>query len=161
MQCIYNCVYICILLQVSIELDDGQEVCGLVYTVDPVSDTFVLVNFIDDKMKVEIVLQHAISSITVLNEDVDLNKQRLDNLFRPVGQERLTDEDVKRRQNIVKLWLLKNRLPVEVNGELLSVAEALVIEPPYGPENCISINEIILGKIQGLIKNMPTDQDQW
>lgn len=149
------------MFQVSIQLDDGQEVCGLVYTVDPVSDTFVLVNFIGDKMKLEIVLHHAISSITVLNEDIDANKQKLDNLFRPGGQESLTDEDVKRRQNIVKLWLLKNRLPVEVNGELLSVAEALVIQPPYEPENCISTNGIILGKIQGLIKNMPTDQDQW
>jgi gem associated protein 6 len=57
--------------------------------------------------------------------------------------------------------LLKNRLPVEINGELLNVAEALVIQPPYGSENCVSTNEIILGKIQGLIKNMPADQDEW
>ncbi|XP_045212428.2 gem-associated protein 6-like [Mercenaria mercenaria] len=148
--------------KVSILLDNGEECCGYVYTVDPVSETFVIVNFTeDDKTKIQLVLKHAVTSVTVLSEDVELFKQKLDNLFRPKGQESLTDEDLKRRQNLVKSWLLKNRLPVEMNGELLSVAEALVIQPPYEPENCVSTNEIILGKIQGLIKNMPADQDQW
>ena len=46
-------------------------------------------------------------------------------------------------------------------GELLTLADALVIHPPYGEDNCFSTNEIILGKIQGLIKNMPAGQEQW
>ncbi|XP_060600515.1 gem-associated protein 6-like [Ruditapes philippinarum] len=147
--------------KVSILLDDGAECCGYVYTIDPVSETFVLVNFSNDKTSLQLVLKHAVTSITVLSEDVELYKQKLDNLFRFKSQESLSEEDLKRRQNIVKSWLLKNRLPVEINGELLNVAEALVIQPPYGSENCVSTNEIILGKIQGLIKNMPADQDEW
>lgn len=132
------------------------------YTIDPVSETYVIVNFSEDnKTKLQFVLKHAITSVTVLSEDIEFNKQKLDNLFRPSGHGTLSGEDLKRKQNTVKSWLLKNRLPVEVNGELLSVAEALVVQPPYEPENCISTNEIILGKIQGLIKNMPVDQDQW
>ena len=131
------------------------------YTVDPVSETFVLVNFTDDKTKVQLVLKHAVTSITILSEDVEQHKQKLDNLFRFNSKESLSGEDLKRRQNFVKSWLLKNRLPVEINGELISVAEVLVIQPPYGPENCLSTNEIILGKIQGLIKNMPNDQNEW
>lgn len=132
------------------------------YTIDPVSETFVIVNFSeDDKTKLQLVLKHAITSVTVLSEDIEINKWKLDHLFRPSGQGTLSDEDLKRKQITVRSWLLKNRLPVEVNGEVLSVAEALVVQPPYEPENCISTNEIILGKIQGLIKNMPVDQDQW
>ncbi|KAL4239853.1 Gem (Nuclear organelle) associated protein 6 [Mactra antiquata] len=147
--------------QVSIMLQDGKEYCGIVYTVDPVSETFVLVNFVDDKMKTDLIFKHATSSITILNDNVELNKSKLDRLFRPDGHHNWTDEELKSRLQLLKSWLLKNRLPVEVDGELLHVAGALVVQPPYNPENCISTNEIILGKIQGLIKNMPSDQHSW
>lgn len=148
--------------KVSILLDDGEEKCGYVYTIDPVSETLVVVNFSeDDQPIIDLVMQPAISSVTVLSEDVEVNKHKLDNLFRPAGHNKLAEEDVSRRQVSVKSWLQKNRLPVEVSGEILTVAEALVIQPPYQAENCICTNEIILGKIQGLIKNMPADQDSW
>ena len=76
----------------------------------------------------------------------------------------LSEEDLQKKQFQLKCWLLKNRLPIEVGGakgELLTLADALVIHPPYGADNCYSTNEIILGKIQGLIKNMPADQEDW
>lgn len=85
-------------------------------------------------------------------------------MFRPPEVEALSEEELEKRKNVLKSWLLKNRLPVQVagnNGELLSISDALFIEPPYGVENCRSTNEIILGRIQGLIKNMPSDQEEW
>lgn len=141
-----------------------MEHVGIVYTVDPVSETFVLANFEDDKTKIDLVMGHTVTTVRVLVEISDSQRHLIDRLFRPAFESKMTQEDLQKRQSFVKAWLLKNRLPVEVaggNGELLCIAEALVIQPPYGPENCVSTNEIILGKIQGLIKNMPADQDQW
>lgn len=150
--------------KVSVVTEDGLEHTGLVYTVDPVSESFVLVNAINDQTKVEIVLGHAVTSVTVLSDATEVNKQQLDSMFRPESELKLSREELKRKQNLVKSWLLKNRLPVEVGGsedEVITVAGALIIQPPYEPENCISTNEIILGKIQGLIKNMPKDHENW
>jgi len=144
--------------------EDGLEHVGLVYTVDPVSESFILTNFDDGKLRVDIILGHTVSSVSVLNEDTDTYKQQLDRLFRPQEVNSMTEEEVKQRQTAVRLWLLKNRLPAEVTGsqgENLTIAEALVIQPPYGADNCVSDNEIILGKIQGLIQNMPADQQDW
>lgn len=150
--------------QVAVMTEDGTEHVGIVYTVDPVSQTYVLANFEEERTKLDLVMGHAITSVCVLSDNMESRKQLLDGLFRPAVENHLSEDDIKKRQSVVKAWLLKNRLPVDVggvHGELLSVADALVIQPPYGPENCVSTNEIILGKIQGLIKNMPPDQDQW
>lgn len=150
--------------KVNVKTEDGLEHVGIVYTIDPVSETYILINFVDDHMNVKMVFGHAVISVTVLGDNTDVCKYKLDNLFRPPGHEKLSVNELKRKQNTTKLWLLKNRLPVEVGGtggELLIIADALVIQPPYGPENCVSTNEIILGKIQGLIKSMPEGQDEW
>lgn len=152
------------LFQVSILTEDGIEHVGFVYTVDPVSETYILANFDSEKTKIDLIMSHAVSSVNIVSEITDTHRQQLDRLFRPAAEKDLSEDDLKRRQSIVKAWLLKNRLPVEVggtHGELLTIAEALVIQPPYGHDNCVSTNEIILGKIQGLIKNMPVDQEQW
>lgn len=143
---------------------DGQIHEGLVYTIDPVSESVVLANFDESKTSLEIVLGHAVSSAVTISEDVDEYKERLDSLCHTRQQRELSVEEVKQQQTRVRLWLLKNRLPITTsgpNGEFLNFADALVIKPPYGPEDCVSTNEIILGKIQGLIKNMPNDQQDW
>lgn len=150
--------------KVSILTDDDVQHVGLVFTVDPVSETFVLVNFDDSKTTVDLITSHCISAVRILSEDIETYKSQLDTLFRPKSEKELTFEEMKQRQNIVRMWLLKNRLPVEITGaneEFLTIADALVIQPPYGAGNCVSTNEIILGKIQGLIKNMPADQQEW
>lgn len=149
--------------KVCIVTEDGLEHVGLVYTVDPVSETYALVT-LGETIKLEMILGHAVRSVTVLSENTDMYKEQLDNLFRPKSQVSLSEEERQKKQSQLKCWLLKNRLPVEVGGtkgELLTLADALVIHPPYGADDCYSTNEIILGKIQGLIKNMPIDQEQW
>ncbi|KAK3585163.1 hypothetical protein CHS0354_001786 [Potamilus streckersoni] len=150
--------------QVSITTDDERDHIGWVYTVDPVSETFVLVRFSGEKYKLELVFGHAVRTVTILNDSTETNKERLDRLFRYDTFNNLSQEELKKKQKLLKLWLCKNRIPVTVsgsNGELLTVSDALIIKPPYGPEDCCGTNEIILGRIQGLIKNMPPDHDQW
>ena len=85
-------------------------------------------------------------------------------MFRPEETASLTEEELEKRKKRLNLWLIKNRLPVQLignNKEILSISDALFIEPPYGADNCRSTNEIILGRIQGLIKNMPLDHEDW
>ena len=61
------------------------------------------------------------------------------------------------KKNRVKDWLTANRIPVEVSGinsDVIEVAgKALIIKPPYDVENCFSLNEIILKKVQQLLRN--------
>ena len=150
--------------QVSVLKADGSEAIGWVYTVDPVSESFVLVTFLDDKTQMEMIMGPSVQRVSVLDENQETYKRKLDGLFRAPEVASLTEEELEQRKNRLKMWLSKNRLPVQVsgnNGEILSISDALFIEPPYGADNCRSTNEIILGRIQGLIKNMPADQEDW
>ncbi|XP_061175066.1 gem-associated protein 6-like [Saccostrea echinata] len=150
--------------QVSVLKEDGKEVTGWVYTIDPVSETFVLLSFMDDKTQLDLIMGPSVRQVSVLDENSETYKKRIEALFRPPEVQSLSEEELEKKKNTLKSWLLKNRLPVQVtgnNGELLSISDALFIEPPYEAENCRSTNEIILGRIQGLIKNMPSDQEEW
>ncbi|XP_060074846.1 gem-associated protein 6-like [Ylistrum balloti] len=150
--------------EVSVVTEDGSEWSGWVYTIDPVSESIVLFMFEEDRTKLEIVMGHAIRTIDILNSETQTHKDKLDQLFRTFEQESFTEEEIERRRHVLKLWLVKNLLPVTAtgnNGEVLSISDAVFIEPPYGPDNCRSTNEIILGRIQGLIKNMPADHENW
>ncbi|OWF51809.1 gem-associated protein 6-like isoform X1 [Mizuhopecten yessoensis] len=150
--------------EVLVVTEDGSEWSGWVYTVDPVSESMVLFQFEEERTRMEIVMGHAIRNVTILNSETQTHKDKFDKLFRTREQESFSEEEIERRRNVLKLWLVKNLLPVSTtgnNGEILSISDALYIEPPYGPENCRSTNEIILGRIQGLIKNMPADHENW
>ena len=150
--------------KISVVTGDDKEHEGWVYTVDPVSQNFVLVQFASDRTQMSIVMQDAIIKTTVLAESNPSIKEKLDALFRPSAEVKLSAEELKARKLKLKLWLEKNRLPVQVTGsqeEVLTITDALTIQPPYGVNDCHSTNEIILGHIQGLIKNMPEDHDQW
>ena len=153
--------------EVCVSTTQGAEHTGWVYTIDPVSETVVLVQFDntgENQTKLEMIIGHAVQSIRVLNDDVEAHREELEKLFQTEGMLSLTPEELQKKRQLVKSWLLKNRMPVEVsgsNGEVLSISDALFIEPPYGPQNCRSTNEIILGRIQGLLKNMPSDVEDW
>ena len=153
--------------QVRVDTKDGQEHIGWVYTVDPVSQCVVLATLTDngDTIKsLTMLMGHAVKNITVLDADTKKHKEQLDKLFYCDLTNHMAPEEVSTRQQNLRSWLLKNRLPVTIKDsdpDVLNVADVLKIHPPYGPDNCISTNEIILGRIQGLIKNIPKDQDSW
>ncbi|KAK7112791.1 gem-associated protein 6-like [Littorina saxatilis] len=150
--------------KISIITNDGKEHEGWVYTVDPVSQTFVLAQFSDDATQLFILMSDAISKTTILADSNPSIKEKLDAMFRPEMEQKFSEEELKARKQKLKMWLEKNRLPVQLTGsqeEVFTISDALTIQPPYGVNNCHSTNEIILGRIQGLIKNMPDDQDQW
>ena len=148
---------------------DGNGYSGRCYTIDPVSQSVVLVRFTENGRveKIRIIMGHSIQKVTVLDEDTEKYKVTLDGLFRNNGisaDMALTPAELDEKKEHLRLWLSKNRIPVQVcedNAKVLSISDALFIEPPYNSENCRSTNEIILGRVQGLIKSMPADQSQW
>ncbi|XP_038072774.1 gem-associated protein 6-like [Patiria miniata] len=139
---------------------DSKRHTGWIFTVDPVSQSIVLVEFPDDQRAVtEVIMGHAIHSVTLVSEPTPQCLDRLNRLFQSSHQHNeLSEEEISRRKTDLKQWLEKHHIPVTLSGdkgELLSIAGALYVEPPYGLENCVSANEIILARVQALIQSKP------
>jgi len=148
---------------------DGTAHNGYVYTIDPVSFTFVLLTYEDEvtttkkhlpKMqRTELVLGHAIQSINILDDEGSDHSAHMDLLFKSSRDVTLTEDELHQRRDRLRSWLVENRFPVEMTEsqpDVVSVGGGvLLIQPPYYPENCLSTNEIILSRIQSLIARMP------
>ncbi|KAL8591015.1 hypothetical protein ACOMHN_021780 [Nucella lapillus] len=150
--------------KVSVVANDGSEHEGWVYTIDPVSQSIVLVQFVEEQTQLSIIMKDTVNKMTILADSNPGIKTKLDAMFRPKTEMKLSEEDLKAKKMKLKSWLEKNRLPVEITGsheEVLTISGALTIQPPYDVNDCHSTNEIILGRIQGLIKSMPEDHEQW
>ena len=149
---------------VEILLDDGATKSGVVHVIDPVSEAVVLVNFVTavtqrQTIKVEILPGLVVQKIFIVKKaDTDV----LEAMAKAFGDEvegRLSEEEVTLKRERVKEWLIANRIPVDVGGvkgDVIEVAgKALIIKPPYDVDNCFSLNEIILKKVQQLLMNQP------
>ncbi|KAM4042355.1 gem-associated protein 6 isoform 3-T3 [Anomaloglossus baeobatrachus] len=149
--------------EVTVLADEKNEYQGWVVTIDPVSASVVLVNFEDDqKISVRMVMGHAVQKVEILKESDEVTKQKLLNIFNlKESSSTFKKEDLETKKLNLKGWLQQNNIPVTEQGEsmrTLCVAGVLTIDPPYGPENCSSTNEIILSRIQGLIQGYMTSQ---
>ena len=155
----------CVGQTVCVHGKDGHQYVGVVYTIDPVSESVVLVQETEEgRLHLDVIMGHCVEDLKVTGSASEELKARLDALFKPVADPNLSPETICKRRNDLRSWLLKNRLPVQEspdNPDVLCIADALFIEPPYGADNCRSTNEIVLGRIQGLIKNMPVNQEDW
>ncbi|XP_069463899.1 gem-associated protein 6 isoform X2 [Ambystoma mexicanum] len=143
--------------EVKVTADEKNEYQGWVLTTDPVSANIVLANFVEDgKVAIRVIMGHAVQHVEILKEGDEAQKEKLANLFMPHESKTYSQEYVDRRKDSLKTWLEENHIPVTEKGETgrtLCVAGVLTIEPPYGPENCNSSNEIILSRLQGLIQS--------
>jgi hypothetical protein len=146
---------------VHVLLDNDVTKHGVLYTIDPVSEAIVLINITEEKgIRTEIILSHIVKEI-ILVAKADKNLlQRLQNLFDEELNHVFSVEELTAKCNDVKNWLDSNRIPVELGGENADVIEvagkALIIKAPYDVENCFSLNEIILRKVQKLLENKPS-----
>uniref|UniRef100_T1IQP5 AD domain-containing protein n=1 Tax=Strigamia maritima TaxID=126957 RepID=T1IQP5_STRMM len=145
--------------QVVVDVCNEKQETGWVYTIDPVSGSVILVNFINNRPKdYTIVLGHSVKNISIINDNIDQYKSELDKLCG--NQEKLvqTTGELEARKDKIKNWFNKNRIPFEEksNGDL-SIMDALTLSSPYLHTNCTSANTIVLGKVQGLIKGMPPE----
>ncbi|NWX37137.1 GEMI6 protein, partial [Notiomystis cincta] len=136
---------------------EKHEFEGWVLTVDPVSASIVLATFPENtKGSVSFVMGHAVQEVEILQEGDSDMQQHLARIVAPEESQVYSLEELEKRKNALKTWLETNHIPVGEQGELgrtLSVAGVLTIDPPYGPEQCSSANEIILSRVQGLVQS--------
>jgi gem associated protein 6 len=147
--------------EVRLTCTDGAARQGWVYTVDPVSECVVLVRFGEsNSLTMEIVLQHAIKEMTIVDHDSEKHRAQLDQLFLLRGNDSavvLSKDETLTKRDKVKEWLLQHRIPVEVsstNCEVLVFSDVLTVHPPYTADSCLSTNEIVLSRIQDILKQI-------
>nr|XP_005293611.1 gem-associated protein 6 [Chrysemys picta bellii] len=142
--------------EVKVTAAEKHEYKGWVLTIDPVSANVVLVKLMEDgKVCVSVILGHAVQKVEIVNEGDDEMKEQLVHLFMPEESKAYGHEELEKRKSSLKTWLETNHIPVTEQGEsqrTLCVAGVLTIDPPYGPEDCSSSNEIILSRVQSLIQ---------
>ncbi|XP_008592700.1 PREDICTED: gem-associated protein 6 [Galeopterus variegatus] len=142
--------------EVRVTASEKNEYQGWVLTTDPVSANIVLVNFLEDgSMSVTGIMGHAVQTVETVSEGDHRVREKLMHLFMSGDCKAYSLEDLEKRKNSLKKWLEKNHIPITEQGDsqrTLCVAGVLTIDPPYGPENCSSSNEIILSRVQDLIQ---------
>lgn len=126
--------------------------------------SIVLVNFLEDgSMSVTGIMGHAVQTVEIVNEGDHSVREKLMHLFMSGDCKAYSPEDLEKRKNSLKKWLEKNHIPITEQRDsqkTLCVAGVLTIDPPYGPENCNSSNEIILSRVQDLIQGH-LEASQW
>ncbi|XP_015180663.1 PREDICTED: gem-associated protein 6-like [Polistes dominula] len=136
--------------EAKITADDGSLYTGIVYTVDPVSESVVLLETKEDNhQNLKLVFGHAIKNIELTTQA----ETSLPELFQ-LPNNQLSLSDIKKRKNIVKDYLLKSRFPVVDIDDILCIEDSVSIKPPYDAEHCVSTNVIILNRIQDIIRNI-------
>ncbi|KAK3713116.1 hypothetical protein RRG08_036728 [Elysia crispata] len=152
--------------QVQVTTEDSQQHEGFVFTVDPVSESIVLLKSTQPDSKdfttasLKLLPGASVKTVIVLSKEIDPHvKNEFDGLFRPASSKVLNEEDMGVRKVQLKQWLEKHRLPVSLSpdGQALIVAEALTVLPPFSEDSCLSTNEIILSRIRTLIRDMPCE----
>ncbi|XP_034174257.1 gem-associated protein 6 [Osmia lignaria lignaria] len=136
--------------KVNILTEDGTTSSGVVYTVDPVSESVVLLQDCQqDHLK--IVFGHAIKNIEIcMDKPCDLPE-----LFMNAPTNILRSTLEERKNAVIKI-LRENRFDVKEESDILTVENVLSIKPPYEPTDCICANSIILGRIQNLLSRIST-----
>ncbi|XP_022789427.1 gem-associated protein 6-like, partial [Stylophora pistillata] len=141
--------------KITICVCDNSRKVGWVLAIDPVTYTVVLQEETENlnSKKLTFVMGHAIKRV-VLEENGGARPPKINFLELESTKEYSQDEIVKRKGDLIE-WLTKNRIPVTESSEdsgVLSVMGVLFVEPPYDPESCRCSNEIVLDRIQKLIR---------
>lgn len=107
-----------------------------------------------------VVLGHAVRDVQLLGAGDEDTERKMRALFTPTGSQEFSSEELEERKKDLREWLEKNLIPVTDEGDILRVANVLVISAPYGPEQCSSSNQIILSRVQSLVESKPARENQ-
>ncbi|KAM9364782.1 gem-associated protein 6-like [Pholidichthys leucotaenia] len=134
---------------VKVRLKAGKlpEVCGWLTNVDPVTASLVLVTLTEDSGSVRVVMGHAVQDVEVLGNADPETEERLQSTFAASTAPSPDPKELTRRKERVRSWLQENRVPVEEGGRRRPHHWG-----SYGPEDCRCANQIILDRIQRLIR---------
>jgi hypothetical protein len=104
----------------------------------------------------DIIMGHAVKSLVISSTDDCIGTEE----FFATVSVNISKEEVTQKKEKLKNWLCKNMIPVEEDGEVLRISDAVQIRPPYGEDQCLSGNTIILGRVKDLIAKMPDSIDE-
>lgn len=104
----------------------------------------------------QVVMGHAVQQVQVLKVADQETAERIQACFLPPTIQNMSPEKLRRSK--IRIWLLKNQVPVEEEGDKLRVAGILTISSPYKLEDCCSSNQIVLDRIQKLIQKLVLEE---
>ncbi|XP_031835127.1 gem-associated protein 6 [Nomia melanderi] len=134
--------------EVNILNEDETTTSGIVYTIDPVSESVVLLQG-HQQNHLKIVFGHVIKNIEICSDKLCKLPELFENPPTCFLQSTLNE-----RKNTVIKMLQENRFPVREEKDILIIEDVLSIRPPYKPNNCTSANSIVLGRIQNLLSSI-------
>ncbi|CAK9811532.1 Gem-associated protein 6 [Anthophora quadrimaculata] len=135
-------------MEVNILIEDDTTISGIVYTVDPVSESVVLLQN-DQQNRLKIVFGHAIKNVKICSD----KSVKLPELFTNTPTNILPSIVQERKSAVIRL-LKENRFSVKEENDILTIENVLSIKSPYEPADCICANSIILGRIQNLLSRI-------
>lgn len=153
---------------VEVKLATGSSVFGVVYTVDPVSNSIVLIQFVSGSGPETVQLIPGLSVVSVTNlpaggapccpEPSEELSRWLASLFKSDGRGAMSEEQRKRTRKRLVDWLNRNRVPLTENPDgSLQIFDVVKIVPPFSVDDCQCANELVLGRVRSLIEAMPGD----
>eukprot|EP01095_Lingulamoeba_sp_RSL-Kostka_P015909 TRINITY_DN7509_c0_g1_i1.p1 TRINITY_DN7509_c0_g1~~TRINITY_DN7509_c0_g1_i1.p1 ORF type:complete len:198 (+),score=32.22 TRINITY_DN7509_c0_g1_i1:105-698(+) len=172
--------------KVRLILNNESTVTGFVYSIDPTSRSFLLLQVENEEINnVLLVLQNSIESCYILPVEDDKEKlfaQHLNNISvkslsylikiynnrnnnNKNNENEDDNESIKEKENkseIIKEKLItilsRQNIPFVIENNIFNIMnKSVIIKPPYLPNSCQSSNEIILKKIRTLIEEEQED----
>lgn len=108
----------------------------------------------DDKISMDIVLGHSVANITPISSEDTSEESIPDELLFGTG-EQISEEEAESRRVQLKAWLCANHIPVVEDGNMLVMEDVIVIDSPYGLNQCLVSNDVIMERVHNLMKKMP------
>ena len=141
--------------QVNFTLLDKSAVSGRVYTVDPETHNFVLM----DQTTTTLLPFSNIAHLALLSseEPRDVNLPDLPTIdfeHFPHTLQQFRETDCESLKETLLAHLERLRVPVVVGEKEILIAGVVVCRPPYNRDSCSSTNDIVLGRIQGILKTL-------
>ncbi|CAF2389026.1 unnamed protein product [Rotaria sp. Silwood2] len=143
--------------RVQIECAGERNYSGRVYTVDPLTQSIVLID--DTSNRVHIVLRPDIIQLKIL--DRNISHQANKDPFLPSNSTTDNqDESIGDRLGKIRRFLSSKRIPFqekfeENNSITILIQNGIVqINAPYTYENILGTNEIVLSRIKLLLKQI-------
>lgn len=150
---------------VKIKTVDSSEYEGWLKCIDPITGNFFLITFDDNFEKVrnvDLFMGDGCSSMEVL-KDSDENVKSLLKMY-PMSQKNpkvvheVCPEDTSDKKKRLIAWIKTNRLPVvESEDGSLIVGGNVTVKPPYGIQDCSSLNARTLKSIRKIVSKLPSD----
>ena len=165
---LYNYMY----KEVEISTSTKELFKGRVYTVDPVSYSFILFDcsrstgsnvVVGSREILTLVVGHNIVDVKITDDEITQElKDKIDNIYTSAsssdGANVMDDHQISERKIKLIEWFEANLISIRASkhdDNVLTLNDLVEIRPPYTRDNCYCTNHLVLGKIIDLIDKMP------